>query len=83
MEVAVTIVDKVLELIKNPIEEKGYKILNIEYLKEDGIYYLRIIIDNVSPITVDDCVVVSKIVNPILDENDLITDNYILDVCSK
>ena len=83
MEVAVNIVDKVLELIKNPIEEKGYKILNIEYLKEDGIYYLRIIIDNVSPITVDDCVVVSKIVNPILDANDLITDNYILDVCSK
>ena len=83
MEVAVNIVDKVLELIKNPIEEKGYKLLNIEYLKEDGIYYLRIIIDNVSPITVDDCVVVSKIVNPILDANDLITDNYILDVCSK
>lgn len=83
MEVAVNIVDKVLELIKNPVEEKGYKILSIEYLKEDGIYYLRIIIDNVSPITVDDCVVVSKIVNPILDENDLITDNYILDVCSK
>ena len=83
MEVAVNIVDKVLELIKIPIEEKGYKILSIEYLKEDGIYYLRIIIDNVSPITVDDCVVVSKIVNPILDDNDLITDNYILDVCSK
>ena len=83
MEVAVNIVDKVLELIKNPVEEMGYKVLSIEYLKEDGIYYLRIIIDNVSPITVDDCVVVSKIVNPILDENDLITDNYILDVCSK
>ena len=59
------------------------EIVNIEYLKEDGIYYLRIIIDNVSPITVDDCVIVSKIVNPILDEADLITDNYILDVCSK
>ena len=77
------IVDKVSELITKQVEEKGYKIVNIEYLNEDGIYYLRIIIDNVSPITVDDCVIVSKIVNPILDEADLITDNYILDVCSK
>lgn len=77
------IVDKVLELVKEDVEKKGYKIVNIEYLKEDGIYYLRIIIDNIEPITVDDCVIVSKIVNPILDDADLITDNYILDVCSK
>lgn len=77
------IVDKVLKLVKEDVEKKGYKIVNIEYLKEDGIYYLRIIIDNIEPITVDDCVIVSKIVNPILDDADLITDNYILDVCSK
>lgn len=83
MEVAVNIVDKVSKLVTKQVEEKGYKIVNIEYLKEDGIYYLRVIIDNISPITVDDCVIVSKIVNPILDEADLITDNYILDVCSK
>lgn len=77
------IVDKVLKLVKEDVEKKGYKIVNIEYLKEDGIYYLRIVIDNIEPITVDDCVIVSKIVNPILDDADLITDNYILDVCSK
>ena len=34
-------------------------------------------------ITVEDCVEVSGLVNPILDEADLIEDNYILDVCSK
>lgn len=75
--------DKVLELIQKDVCKKGYKIVNIEYLKEDGVYYLRIIIDNINPITVDDCVIVSKIVNPILDDVDFITDNYILDVCSK
>lgn len=75
--------DKVLELIQKDVYKKGYKIVNIEYLKEDGVYYLRIIIDNINPITVDDCVIVSKIVNPILDDVDFITDNYILDVCSK
>ena len=34
-------------------------------------------------IEVDDCVVVSKLIDPLLDEADLIADNYILDVCSK
>ena len=33
--------------------------------------------------TIDDCVVVSNLINPILDSNDPISDNYILDVCSK
>ena len=31
----------------------------------------------------DDCVTVRKWINPILDDNDPISDNYILDVCSK
>ena len=77
------IVEKVTSLIKDSVVEAGYLIDEISYQKEDGTYYLRIIIDKSSPITVDDCVVVSKIVNPLLDEADLISDNYILDVCSK
>ena len=32
---------------------------------------------------VEDCVTVSNLINPILDEADPIEDNYILDVCSK
>lgn len=80
------IVTKVSELIKDDILKEGYTIESITYEKEDGIYYLRIVIDKVGGITVDDCVIVSKIVNPILDNPqniNLITDNYILDVCSK
>ncbi len=77
------IVEKVTNLVSGRILEAGYMIDSITYEKEDGTYYLRIIIDKSSSITVDDCVVVSKIVNPLLDEADLISDNYILDVCSK
>lgn len=83
MEVAVNIVDKVTEIIRKPVETEGYEIISVEYLKEDGVYYLRVIIDKDIPITIDDCVIVSKIINPLLDEEDFITDNYILDVCSK
>ena len=34
-------------------------------------------------VNVEDFVTVSKLINPILDEEDPIEDNYILDVCSK
>ena len=77
------IAKKVENLIKKPVNEAGYVIDSITYQKEEGIYYLRVIIDKSEPITIDDCVVASKIINPILDENDFIEDNYILDVCSK
>ena len=77
------IVSKVSNLVTKKVELSGYNIDSITYEKEDGIYYLRIIITKKGTITVDDCVVVSRIVNPILDEADFIEDNYILDVCSK
>ena len=77
------IVSKVSSLVTEPISFAGYDIDSITYEKEDGIYYLRIIITKKGTITVEDCVTVSRIVNPILDEEDFIEDNYILDVCSK
>ena len=40
-------------------------------------------IDKDGFISIDDCVKVSNLINPILDEADLIEGNYMLDVCSK
>lgn len=77
------IVSKVSELISEAVNIGGYDIDSITYEKEDGVYYLRVIITKGGTITVDDCVKVSRIINPILDDADLIEDNYILDVCSK
>lgn len=77
------ITKKVSDLIVKPIEKLGYIVDDITYQKEDGNYYLRVIIDKVGGITIDDCVDVSRCIDPILDKEDLIEDNYILDVCSK
>lgn len=74
---------KVSDLITKPVEEAGYKIDEIMYVKEDGNKYLRVIITKQGIIDVEDCVTVSNIVNPILDEADPIDEYYILDVCSK
>ncbi len=77
------IVSRVSNLISDDVSKLGYTIENITYEKESGIYYLRIIISKKGAITIDDCVTVSNIVNPLLDKEDFTQDNYILDVCSK
>ena len=75
--------DAVTNLIKDVIEENNYILDSVEYVFEDGNNFLRVVIDKNGIIDIDDCVVVSKLINPILDDNDPISDNYILDVCSK
>ena len=77
------IIDKVTKLIEKDVNEAGYVIDEITYEKEDGNYFLRVVIDANKVMEVEDCVTVSKIINPLLDEADLIKESYILDVCSK
>ena len=75
--------EQVKNLIQDVIETNGYILDNVEYVKEDANMFLRVIIDKYGIIDIDDCVTVSKLINPILDKADLIKENYILDVCSK
>ena len=50
---------------------------------EGSMMFLRVIIDKEGGIDIEDCVTVSRLINPILDQEDPIEENYILDVCSK
>jgi len=74
---------EVKKLIEPILNENNYILDEIEYVLEGNILYLSIYIDKEGYITIDDCVKVSNLINPILDEKDLIKDNYMLDVCSK
>ena len=74
---------QIRELIEGPIQEMGIDVDNVEYVKEGSNYFLRITIDRAQPIDVDTCVEVTHVVNPILDEADIIKDSYILDISSK
>jgi ribosome maturation factor RimP len=75
--------EKIKEKLKPIIEEEGYILDEVLYLKEDNINFLRVIIDKIGGIIVDDCAIISKLINPILDKEDFIKEHYILDVCSK
>ena len=77
------IANKVKKLIEEVVNENGYIIDEVLYVKEDGNYFLRVVIDKNGVIDVEDCVTVTRLIDPMLDNIDYITDSYILDVCSK
>lgn len=74
---------KVKELIEKELEKIDLTVDEVLYVKEDGNYFLRVVIDKNGMIDIEDCVNATHIIDPLLDEVDFITDSYILDVCSK
>lgn len=75
--------DKVKELIESVITENNYYLSEVIIDVEDKNKFLRIVIDKDGIIDLDDCVKVTNLINPLLDEANLIDGFYILDVCSK
>lgn len=69
-------------LILPILEKNGFELYDIEYVKEGGTYYLRAYIDKPGGITVNDCEMVAREMNPILDERDYIPDSYVFEVSS-
>lgn len=71
------------EAILLPImEEYGFELVDVEYVKEGGTWYLRSYIDKPGGITVNDCETVSRRLSDILDEQDYIEDSYVMEVSS-
>lgn len=64
------------------MEECQFELVDVEYVKEAGNWYLRTYIDKEGGIAVDDCEVVSRRLGAWLDEKDFIADGYILEVSS-
>lgn len=73
---------KTEELLLPIIERNGFELVDVEYVKEAGMWYLRAYIDKPGGITVDDCADVSREFSDILDEKDYIDDTYIFEVSS-
>ncbi len=75
--------EKQTEELLNPIvEELGFELVDVEYVKEAGTWYLRVYIDKQGGITVDDCEAVSRRFSDILDEKNYIEESYIFEVSS-
>lgn len=74
---------KVKDLVQNVIEDLGYDLYDLEYVKENNEWYLRIFIDKESGISINDCEIVNNNVTDLLDEADYIQEQYYLEVSSS
>ena len=71
------------EALLSPIvESNGFELVDVEYVKEAGNWYLRGYIDKPGGITVNDCETVSRAFSERLDEDDFIEDSYIMEISS-
>lgn len=73
---------KTESLITPILERMSFELVDVEYVKEGGTYYLRTYIDKEGGITVNDCEAVAREMNELLDQEDFIPDSYVFEVSS-
>ena len=76
------LVNQIYEMVKPISDELNYEIYHVEYVKENGEYYLRIYIEKEGGITLSDCEALSRRVSDLMDEKDPIPEAYFLEVSS-
>lgn len=70
------------KLLESLIKDNKFELVDVEYVKEAGNWFLRVYIDKEGGITIDDCELISRGLSDLLDEQDFISDSYILEVSS-
>ena len=70
------------ELLAPILAQHGFELVDVEFVKEGSTWYLRSYIDKPSGISIDDCEVVSRALEALLDQEDFIKEAYVLEVSS-
>ena len=74
--------DIVWQLAEPVAHSLGCEIWDVEYVKEAGTNFLRIYIDKQPSVSINDCEMFSKEMDPLLDERDPVPDSYVFEVSS-
>ena len=69
-------------LLQPMVDERGFELVDVEYVKEGSNWYLRAFIDKPGRISIDDIEPISRELSEKLDQEDFISDAYILEVSS-
>ena len=75
--------EKIIEAVGDKLDNLGLIIDSVEYGIVDGENTLTIVLDREEIINIDEVVMATRIINPILDKLDLIKESYTLDVYAK
>lgn len=74
---------RIIELAEPVARDLNFYLYDVEYIKEGGIWFLRVYIDKKeSGISIDECESFSRALSDILDKEDPIAQNYYLEVSS-
>ena len=74
--------ERVEKLIENPINNLGYELYDVEYVKEGKDYFLRVFINKADGISLEDCEKVNNEITDLLDTQDYLKEQYFLEVSS-
>ncbi len=73
----------VIQMAEPIAKDNGCYLYDVEYLKEGGIWFLRVYVDKEEGgISLDECEIVSRALSEVLDREDPIDRNYYLEVSS-
>ena len=76
------VTEAVAALALPAVEAAGCTLWDVEYVKEAGVWFLRVYIDKEGGVSIDDCEAVSRPVSDLLDEADPIEGSYTFEVSS-
>jgi ribosome maturation factor RimP len=77
-----SVVEHVRRTLEPVLVRDGYELVDVEWVRGGGRFTLRLFIDRPGGVNVDDCQLVSRTVEPILDVEDFIEPAYDLEVSS-
>ncbi|WP_054956112.1 ribosome maturation factor RimP [Paenibacillus dakarensis] len=70
------------QMVQPYLDEHGFELVDVEYVKEGSNWFLRVFVDKEGGIDIDDCGLISEYLSQKLDENDPIPTAYFLEVSS-
>ena len=76
-------IDKIKEIVTEAMNNEDIIVCSVSYEKENNYNFSKIVLDKVNGIDLDTIVEATNIINPLLDEYDLISEEYVLDISSK
>lgn len=74
--------EQVIELVEPVLKSEGYELVEVEYVGSSRSSILRIYIDKLGGISLDDCSDVTHVLSPLLDVHDPIEGAYDLEISS-
>ena len=73
---------QITDLIEPILDEFGFELVDVDYLSEHGRWVLRIYIDKVGGVSIDDCARISGELGDLIDIKEIVRHEYVMEVSS-